>query len=424
MKRLLFLLALVVLTLQAYGQTVNDYQTQPVYCTITASGNANPNGTYHVTATRTGYSSGTEDWGSITLVNGTGTRYIGAAASPAGGATRYYHYAVTVDTAGVSSTTSTFTITFNWTGNGQSGTGSPYTAELVVSHIAKQATFVLNWDNSGCHIPETGTLQINGVTVATASMGSNAVGQTTFTDTDAAAGDSYVWVVDGATIASGTVAFSVEFPLAFSVSDNFSNTCPEPTPTPTPTPSSTPTPTLPPGPTPTPPPATPPPAPSQPPVTSSPPTNHQTGGGGVGEGIVVLNPEDIYGPIVDAINGKDDSGLGPHDIDSSFDTGDQPDAIANDQTSDVADVLGDAQDSYNGATTAGKTKLGQLQPLTMPTGITTKTSWSITLPILGAMVVDISPYQTVITLMRSLLLMVLLIGAWFASVRIIRSGIA
>jgi hypothetical protein len=128
---------------------------------------------------------------------------------------------------------------------------------------------------------------------------------------------------------------------------------------------------------------------------------------------------------VDAIRGTGESAVTPPTINAGFETGTNPvNGAANSAKQNLSDKMGQAQVKYDAAVSTGKTKLESIQPLNLPTSLGTKTSFAMTLPKLGAITIDLSPYQSTISIMRSLLLMVMLIGAWFASVRIIRSGIA
>lgn len=192
---------------------------------------------------------------------------------------------------------------WTWNFNGGQGGGPAITCDVtaVIQGPNKSATYVLNWDNATCPQEESVTLVVNGVTVSTVSMGPSSTGQGQFTDSDAAAGDTWAWMIDGATIESGTVIFSAEFPNAYSAISDFTNTCPPPPPTPTPTPTPTPEPT----PTPS---ATPAPLPTIPPNPSPNPTlppapSPGTGGPGgeITGNVTVENPNDFYEPMRRAV---------------------------------------------------------------------------------------------------------------------------
>jgi hypothetical protein len=241
--------------------------------------------------------------------------------------------------------------------------------------------------------------------------------------------------IDGNVVRSDTVGCTGDPPPLnyFPVSGTIGAACPEPTPTPTPEPSATP-----PIPTPTPgenyaPPNPTPPYQQPPGGGTNPPSNPPNPGTGStpfptssSDGNVhVTNANEIYKPIVDAINGTDQAPVGAPEINSGFETGSQPVAIANDQSATIQQSINDGRAKHTEAVSSGTGKLSSLQPLQLSTaGISNKMSWTITLPKLGSFVIDISPYASVISIMRALLLMVLLIGAWFSSVKIIRSAIS
>lgn len=209
-------------------------------------------------------------------------------------------------------------------------------------------------------------------------------------------------------------------PTYVSQPNNFSGTVgdpPPPTPTPTPTPNPPPTPT-PPYQTPTPPPTAP---PSHTPPTTPPPQPYPPSG--ADGNVHVTNASDIYQPIVDAIKGIGESPVTAPTINSGFETGQQPDPISNDQSLAIKDGLTEAQGKLNDTLASGKTKIEAIEPLTLPSA-GSKSSWNITLPMLGAMTISLEPYLGVIGFLRALILMVMAISAWFASIRIIRSGIA
>jgi hypothetical protein len=106
--------------------------------------------------------------------------------------------------------------------------------------------------------------------------------------------------------------------------------------------------------------------------------------------------------------------------------GEQPEGFEGDQGQGLTD-------SINGLKTAGddlkgamQAKLGELEPLTLPTNVGTVSAWNVTLPgplAAYAFTVDLAPFATPISIMRALLLMGVLIAAWFISVGVIRRGI-
>jgi hypothetical protein len=235
--------------------------------------------------------------------------------------------------------------------------------------------------------------------------------------------------LDGVVIQTDTVGCFGDPPPdnLFNVSGTIGAECPpSPTPTPTPTPTPPPTPSPTPFPTPgtTPPYQQPSPPPPPPPNNTPQPPPQSTPMPTDAGNVRITNADEIYKPIIDAINGVGQAPVPAPDVNDGFVTGDQPAAIANDQSSTIQESLDAGRAKHGEAVSSGKGKLESLQPLQLPQGISNKYSWAITLPKLGSFVIDISPYASIISIMRALLLMVLLIGVWFSTVKIIRSAIA
>jgi hypothetical protein len=259
-------------------------------------------------------------------------------------------------------------------------------------------------------------------------------------------GDTYEWLVDGFGQGVNTITLTniggngdpppvwVAGPFSLNVSTTGGDVN-GPAGTPTPPPANTPAPT---------------PAASPTPYSTAPPvsggntqvtttTTTTNGSQTVTSGAVtVVNPQDIYKPIVDGLSASDAKqraairdGLedaaadsSAPGIDTGFTVGPTPAGQSKQGTDDlkkeVDETIADAKTSIG----AGQQKLLGLEKLTVPAVSGSKTSWSVTLPKLGSFNVSIAPYATQLALMRLLLLIFLIIGAWFASVKIIRSAIA
>ena len=69
-------------------------------------------------------------------------------------------------------------------------------------------------------------------------------------------------------------------------------------------------------------------------------------------------------------------------------------------------------------------KVDAIDSLTLPTSIGDKSSWAVTLPVLGNLTIDLSTFDGPVWAFRSLCLAILVVGAWFAMIKIIRSGVA
>ncbi len=309
--------------------------------------------------------------------------------------------------------------------------------DVDITYNVSKPPPVCNWSVGGsltgaCPTTEhTWSIFHDGIEVAggsfTGSTAINASGST---------GGGIMMAVDGNTVQNWTTVCSGDPPPsnAFTINATVGTECtptPSPTPTATPTPSATPIPTPTPGenyapPNPTPPYQQPPGGgtnpPSNPPQIPPNSTPYPTGNDG---NVHITNADDIYKPILDAINGTDQADVPAPTINSGFETGFQPAAIANDQSSAVQQSLDSGRAKHSEAVASGSSKLGSLQTLQLSTGgITNKMSWAVTLPKLGSFTIDVSPYSSTISIMRALLLMILLIGAWFSTVKIIRSAIA
>ncbi len=266
----------------------------------------------------------------------------------------------------------------------------------------------------------------------------------TFNADTTPAGTPYQWKVDGVTVGTGTVTYGqtsengtcTDFNTSSSYTINECPASPTPTPSPSPTGSATPTPSPRLTPTPTPSGA------STPPPNLAGPVGGSGGGTSSNGDVRVVNPQDIYKPITDAITQSElnrkqdmidalkaagDSGTDPAPlINSQFILGTQPTEISTGTVKDsFKTTSATAQQKFDGALSNGTNKIASIQSVNLPTtNVGNKKQWGVTLPVLGTMTVNIEPYMTTINLMRSLVLMIMLVGAWFATIKIIRSGIA
>jgi hypothetical protein len=171
-----------------------------------------------------------------------------------------------------------------------------------------------------------------------------------------------------------------------------------------------------------------PPSPTPPPTTNATPTNHVVGNGVAGN-VYISNASEIYGPIVQALNAqKAEDELDPGDgttVGADFNTGGNPvNQAADNKKWELDGKLQAGQGKVNSTRSTITSKLATIQPITLPTVTGSQFTFPVTLPLLGSLTIDLTPYSSVIGVMRALLLMVALVGAWFASIKIIRSGIA
>ena len=196
-----------------------------------------------------------------------------------------------------------------------------------------------------------------------------------------------------------------------------SNCSPSPTPSPSPSasiaPSPSTTPVLTPSPFPT-------------PINSTtPPPNNPgttvTNGGTTGSGI---SNQDIYNDVKQAL---DDAG----NRDSTFTTPNGGFGFGNDpggENGSAGNGLQSAVDRFtndlSGSGDGLMEKVDAIDSLSLPTSIGDKSSWAVSLPVLGDLTIDLSTFDGPVWAFRSLCLAILVVGAWFAIVKIVRSGVA
>jgi hypothetical protein len=192
-----------------------------------------------------------------------------------------------------------------------------------------------------------------------------------------------------------------------------------PLPTPTPSPTATVSPSASPG-------LTPQPTPSTPPIDyATPPPNNPgttvTNGGTTMSGIT---NQDIYNDVKQALDdagNRDSNFVG---VNGGFGFGSDPagesGAAGSGLQSAVDRFTGDLSGTSDGLMGA----IDSIDSLTLPTSIGDKSSWALSLPVLGEINVDLSTFDTPVHAFRALCLGVLIVGGWFAMIKIIRSGVA
>lgn len=189
-------------------------------------------------------------------------------------------------------------------------------------------------------------------------------------------------------------------------------------PSPTPVPSATvsPSPSIPP-PSPTPA-ATPLQYPTPPANNPGPPV---TNGGTTMSGIT---NQDIYNDVKQALDdaGTRDSEFGVPN--GGFTYGNNPGGENGSAGNGLQDAVDRFTNDLNGTSDGLMGAVDSIDSLDLPTSIGDKSSWNFSLPVLGEITIDLSTFDTPVSAFRILCLAVLLIGAWFAMVKIVRSGIA
>ena len=184
-------------------------------------------------------------------------------------------------------------------------------------------------------------------------------------------------------------------------------------PTPTPSPSATvnPSPTV----TPEPSPIT-----YEPPPSNNPGTT-VTNGGVTGSGI---SNQDIYNDVKQALDDagtRDSNFLTP---DGGFAYGSGPPGEGNSAGNGLQSAVDRFTGDLGGSNQGLMEKVDAIDSLDLPTTIGDKSSWAFTLPVLGEITIDLSTFDTPVWAFRSLCLAILVVGAWFAIVKIVRSGVA
>jgi hypothetical protein len=304
------------------------------------------------------------------------------------------------------------------------------TVTLVIAGTPKVTQVAVNTTGSCDGL----TLEIGGVvhalTALSGGFGMSEVGHDH-------AGQTAVVKRNGAVVAQGTITYETvtggnpEFGYtSYQLAQlSLGVTCaPTPTPTPTLTPTPAPTPPTSPTPTPAPLPTIPPNPSGTPPPQPSPPTPN----GPVGD-VRVVNPQDIYGPIVgdgNIVDEGDPGDPGALDLGEAVDYG--PAGGLN--KGRVQDGIGQVE----GMRGVMEGKLGESQALHLPSVGSAQLKWDFSLtggtttsgrtglaklPTIP-MHFDLEPYAGPIGLLRAILLLMLLIQFWFAVARVIRQGIA
>jgi hypothetical protein len=290
-------------------------------------------------------------------------------------------------------------------------------------------------------------LKINGALVGTgtSTQVNSSVDQTATygINRTVASGDTYEWVVDGFGQGVQTVSVtntgSVENPVwnggsyTLSVSVQGGNLSGSPTPTPAATPPSAATPT-PPGATP------------QPTAVSGSTPQVLLRNGQTGQGVIIMNPQDIYKPITDAqatsdVNRKSDVREGVKDAlsDTAAAAGSGPSTnkivdmgtaptytnhgeISKDKVLSAVDQTVANRDNFKGTIDPATKKL------VLPTGIGNKTlQWTFQFNIAGknqTMTFNLEPYRTYINILRDLTLFAMYLAFWVWSAYTVRSAIA
>jgi len=321
-------------------------------------------------------------------------------------------------------------INLNWTVT--IGTGAALTTLIMPAGIAA---------NDGKS--HTMTVQVNGSTFGTLTVGAGTAGGAYIVETgkpsnpNAKAGDVVQYFVDGTLYSTFVVPASAFLEgnttyTAPTVTDTITLTKPASTPSPTPNPTNTGNTT---GNTPGPPTGTDPngnPIPG-PDIPTTQVNNGNTTISGTGTG---ATNQDIYNDVYRALN---DAGNGSTNTSvSSFTpglvTGDQATGVGGTQATDLQTHATNAITRWQSANTDGQNVISQFGPgganaLQLPSAgsLGSVSNWAGTVHYAGrtsTLTFDISPYASVVSGFRLACLMALGLIAFFAAIRIVRSGIA
>jgi hypothetical protein len=97
------------------------------------------------------------------------------------------------------------------------------------------------------------------------------------------------------------------------------------------------------------------------------------------------------------------------------------------ENGDAGNHLKDAVDRFTRDVGEGGPMMSvvdSIDSLELPTGIGEKKTWDVSLPMLGDLTINTTPYDGPVGVFRALCLAILIVGAWFGMVKIIRKGIA
>lgn len=295
----------------------------------------------------------------------------------------------------------------NWSISITIGTAGTYD---LTGHFVVQANYCTEAHNI--------TVEIDGVVRgegATSGNGSpTQQGTVDIHSTDNLEGHTYEWFVDGVSQGSGTIHYDLVGENTYSATigglDNI--VCGEPTPTPTPDPSPNPTASPLPSATPAP---TPPQSgtPPQDPGGTPPPDSNG--------GPATTKYPDVYSDVRQALNDSGNQDSPMPNVTNDFDYGNEPNYK---DGTDLENSVNNTIAIHENVSDSAIGKIASAQAMSLPTGLGDKATWDVTLPVLGSFTVDVTPYDSIISLFRALCLMMLLISTWFVTIRIIRSGIA
>jgi hypothetical protein len=137
-----------------------------------------------------------------------------------------------------------------------------------------------------------------------------------------------------------------------------------------------------------------------------------------------LTKGDIYDAVRQAL---DDAGTRDSEYavpDGGFNLGSNPSGENGGSGNGLQSAVDRFTNDLEGSSDGLMGYVDSIDSLNLPASIGDKSSWSATLPVLGDVTINLSGFDTPVWAFRSLCLAILIVGAWFAMIRIIRSGVA
>jgi hypothetical protein len=296
------------------------------------------------------------------------------------------------------------TVTAHWDG------GAPEAASVVANIVVGGFLAQVQCDGSGCN---SGTIPAAMLNLTGSSPWSVEGGV-----------DNRSWAICGVagqryrttpTITAGPSSVACGGSVNLSISSGCASSTPTPSPSPSasvaPSPSTTPVITPSPAPTPV--------------VYGTPPSNNPgttvTNGGTTGSGI---SNQDIYNDVKQALDDAGNRDTTLNAADGTFGFGSDPGGENGSGGNGLQSAVDRFTNDMTGSSDGLMEKVDSIDSLNLPGSIGDKSSWSATLPVLGDVTINLSGFDTPVSVFRSLCLAVLVVGAWFGMIRIIRSGIA
>jgi hypothetical protein len=299
------------------------------------------------------------------------------------------------------------TVTAHWAG------GAPHAAGVVVNAVVGGYLVQLQCDANGCN---SGTVPSAKLNLTGTSPWSVDAGLESGSWTICGVSGSRYQTTPSITSAPSTVACggTVDIALASGCAT---------TPTPSPSPSATvaPSPSVTPSPS-----VSPVPSPSATPLQfpTPPPNNGGTTVTNGGTTMSGITNQDIYNDVKQAL---DDAGTRDSEFavaDGGFGFGSDPGGENGSAGSSLQSAVDRFTNDLSGSGDGLMEKVDAIDSLSLPTSIGDKSSWAVSLPVLGDLTIDLSTFDGPVWAFRSLCLGVLVVGAWFAIVKIVRSGVA